>query len=347
MATLLSALETQVRRHLNELPVLSDPSAPTVTPQGTTGATTYSYKVVAMHRQGQTAASSAGSTTTGNASLSSTDFNRITWTAVAGATAYRVYRTVGGATTGQIGIVGAVTQFDDTGLTADATTAPSVNTAGGRFWSSEELIDILNKGIHDLWGALIDLNEDHHQTVDTTNVSMAADDDVLTGVPTDVFRVLLIEPLDMTASGAHRWVRFTPKPYNSSAFTNARALASQDPSAGLEIYYSVSQAGAPIGAPTIHVAPAVSTTITLRFVYVPTLAAKTASDSNPIAGQSDNALIAWTVAYARAKEREDRSPDPNWIAIYATEKNGLLVRLAPRQTQEPEVVEDFFGSYLS
>ena len=53
--------------------------------------------------------------------------------------------------------------------------------------------------------------------------------------------------------------------------------------------------------------------------------------------------MAWTVAFARAKEREDRSPDPAWLAIYATEKQNILTRLTPRQTQEPEIVGDMFG----
>ncbi len=346
MATTLSSLESQVREHLVELSSLSNPSAPTVTPQGTTGATAYSYKVVALHRQGQTAASSAGSTTTGNATLSSSDFNRITWTAVTNATAYRVYRTVGGATTGQIGIVGAVTQFDDTGLTADATTAPTVNTSGGPFWSSSELVTHFNNAIKDLWKAYIDLHQDHVQTVDITNVSQAADAVTLTGVPSDVFRVLLIEPLDRTSSGTARNLIYRPRKYNSDEFANARAAGSLTPTFGGVVYYSVSQAGAPVGAPTIHVAPTLSSAVSLRFVYIPTIATKTASDNNPIPGESDAALVAWTVAYARAKEREDRMPDANWLAIYGNEKKNLLTASTPRQEQEPEYVEDVFDSYL-
>ena len=221
-----------------------------------------------------------------------------------------------------------------------------LNEATARFWMSAELIDIINLGIKDLWGAIIDLNQEHFLTVDTLLVSLAANATSLTGVPADVFRVHLIEPLDTTASGAHRWVKFTPKDYNSAAFINSRAQASQDPSNGLEIYYTLSQAGAPVAAPTVHVAPAVSTAISLRFVYVPILAAVAAGGSNPIPGESDNALVAWCVAYARAKEREDRSPDPNWLAVYSTEKSNLTVRLTPRQTQEPEVVEDFMDSYM-
>lgn len=346
MATLLSSLETQARRHLKEIATLSDPSAPTVSPQGVTGATAYSYKVVAQHRYGTSAASSAGSTATGNASLSSTNFNRVTWTAVTNASAYLIYRTVGGATTGLIGVVGETLQFDDTGLTGDSSTAPSANTSGGAFWSSTELIDIANKGLKDLWGAIIDLYEEHFLTIDVSNVSQAADGETLTGVPSDVFRVHLIEPRDMTPGATGAQVFYKPKPFRSDDFTNARAMVAQSISAGLYIYYSVSGAGSPIAAPTINVAPKISTALNLRFAYVPTIPAKTASDSNPIPGESDNALICWIVAWALAKGREDKSPDPNWLALYSTEKTNVVVRSAPRQEQEEQVVEDLFGSYM-
>ncbi len=209
------------------------------------------------------------------------------------------------------------------------------------FWSSDELIDIMNKGIKDLWGAIIDLNQEHFLTVDTTNVSLAADTASLTGVPSDVFRVHLIEPSDTTVSPGQR-ILFVPRDYNSNEFTNARSLTAQDPNGGVRIYYTLTQAGAPVAAPTVLVAPQLTSALALRFVYVPILAAVTSGGNNPIPGEADNALIAWTVAYGRAKEREDRSPDPNWLAVYATEKRNLLVRLTPRQTQEPDVVEGVF-----
>lgn len=214
------------------------------------------------------------------------------------------------------------------------------------FWTSNELVDIINKGIKDLWGAIVDLNQEHFLTVDTTNVSLAVNGVTLTGVPADVFRVHLIEPGDTTVDTGGGSVLFRPKDYNSNEFINARAMTAQDPSNGLKVYYTLSAAGAPVAAPTVHVAPKLSTALSaLRFVYVPVLAAVAAAGNNPIPGESDNALIAWCVAYARAKEREDRSPDPNWLAIYATEKQNLLVRLTPRQTQEPDVVDGFFDAF--
>jgi len=213
------------------------------------------------------------------------------------------------------------------------------------FWTSAELVSLFNHGIKDLWGAIVDLNQEHFQTIDTSNVSLAASATSLTGVPTDVFRVLLIEPADTTVAGSSPYVLFRPADYNAPEFINARMLGNQDPTGGLCVYYTLTQAGAPVAAPTVITAPKLSTAITLRFVYIPIIATKAASDANPIPGESDNALIAWVVAYARAKERPDRSIDPVWINIYATEKKNLLVRLTPRQTQEPEVVESLFSGW--
>ncbi len=213
------------------------------------------------------------------------------------------------------------------------------------YWTSAELVAHFNTGIKDLWGAIIDIHQEHFLTVDTSLVTLAASATSLSGVPTDVFRVELIEPADTTTAGAANNVLFFPRDYKHPDFINARMLSAQDPTGGLTIFYTVSQAGAPVGAPTILTAPKVSTAISLRFVYTPIIAAKVVSDANPVPGESDNALIAWCVAYARAKEREDRSPDPNWLAIYATEKQNLLVRLTPRQVQEPEVVDGLFEAY--
>ena len=80
--------------HAGAATSLTTPSAPTVTNVGTTGTTTYTYVVIAIDAaHGYTAASAGGSTTTGNATLSTTNFNRIAWTAVSGAVLYAVYQT--------------------------------------------------------------------------------------------------------------------------------------------------------------------------------------------------------------------------------------------------------------
>lgn len=215
--------------------------------------------------------------------------------------------------------------------------------ATATFWTSAELIQHMNDGIQNLWGAIIDLFEEHYITVDTTNVSLAADGTQLTGVPSDCFRVHLIEPKDTTSAGTAPNTIFLPREYNGFEFANARTLTSQDPRAGLKIYYQMTGAGYPVDTPVVLTAPKISTALTLRFVYVPGIATKAAGDNNPIPGQSDKALHAYTMAFALAKEQEDKMPHPGWLSIYKTEKDSILQRLTPRQSQEPVVVEDMFG----
>jgi hypothetical protein len=219
-----------------------------------------------------------------------------------------------------------------------------LNEATARFWSDAELLDHAVHGIHDLWGAILDLHQEHFLTNDATNVSLAADATSLSGVPTDVFRVHSLEPRDLTTSGTARNMEFVPKDYNHADFVGARSLGAQDPD-GATVYYCLINAGAPVGAPSILVAPKLTTAVNLRLVYNPTVGTLTSGDNNPIPGEGDAAVIAWIVAFARAKEREDRSPDPEWLAIYGTEKKALLTRLTPRQTQEPDTVEALFEPY--
>lgn len=217
------------------------------------------------------------------------------------------------------------------------------------FWSEAELAAHIVNGIKDLWGAIADLHQEHYATDDATNVTLSASSNSLSGVPSDVFRVLLIEPRSLSSSDSGRAVRFVPRDYNSPEFENARAMSAQEASGGLVIYYAVWGAGAPVGAPTIKVAPQISTAMNLRLVYIPTLADSLFNDfdtdNNPVPGESDMALIAYCIAFARAKERDDRSPDPNWLAVYATEKQNILTRLTPRQEQEPEYVTGMFEEF--
>lgn len=113
---------------------LSVPTGLSVTPQGTTGATSYGYAVTAVNAQGETVASSTVTTATGNATLSSSNKNHLAFNASNGATSYNVYRQSGGATQGKIGSVtgtGATAYtFDDTGLAASGT-APTAQTGTG------------------------------------------------------------------------------------------------------------------------------------------------------------------------------------------------------------------------
>jgi hypothetical protein len=214
------------------------------------------------------------------------------------------------------------------------------------FWSSAELVDIINKGIKDLWRDIVDLKQEHYLTVDNTNVSLAASTSTLTGVPTDVHKVYLIEPRDVSNTSTSRNLIFKPLDYNHVVFQGARTANAIDPTNAV-IYYAVTGTGTPVAAPTIYVAPQVSSAVNLSFAYVPSLADKTAADNVPIPGEADNAVIAWTVAFARAKERDDRSPDPSWLAIYATEKQHLLESLGLRQYQEAQIVDAMFEEYWS
>jgi hypothetical protein len=106
------------------------------------------YKIVAKTGAGvtlgYTPASSAGSTATSNATLTSTNKNIVTFSSVTGAAAYDVYRTTAPTSPSTTGLIGTVTAtinsatgiqttsyaFSDTGLAGDSTTAPTVNTTG-------------------------------------------------------------------------------------------------------------------------------------------------------------------------------------------------------------------------
>ncbi|MBT9156770.1 MAG: hypothetical protein DDT37_01759 [Firmicutes bacterium] len=110
---------------------IASPAAPTVAVIGATGTTTYRYRITARSRIGETLASPETTITNGNATLSATNLNRITWTAVAGAVDYRIWRVFSGgtpATTGAIATVAALT-VDDTGLAA-AGVIPAADTTG-------------------------------------------------------------------------------------------------------------------------------------------------------------------------------------------------------------------------
>jgi hypothetical protein len=113
------------------------------------------------------------------------------------------------------------------------------------------------------------------------------------------------------------------------------------------------QQGAPVAAPIILCAPQVTATVNCRMVYNQVLPAITnvggmtppATDFNPIPGSADTAIIAWIVAYARSREADaaQRSPDPEWLAVYSTEKNNLVNQLDQnRSTQDQEVVDALF-----
>ncbi|HON26188.1 MAG TPA: hypothetical protein PLJ73_09785 [Myxococcota bacterium] len=70
---------------------LTTPTGLTVTPTGTTGSTAYSYRISAFNSVGETLACVSVATATGNATLSATNYNAVTWSAVSGATGYNIW----------------------------------------------------------------------------------------------------------------------------------------------------------------------------------------------------------------------------------------------------------------
>jgi hypothetical protein len=216
-----------------------------------------------------------------------------------------------------------------------------LNEPTASFWTDAELTSILHNGVRDLWRAINDNFQNYFLTIDATNVSMAAGATTLTGVPADVSIVRLIEPRSLTS---YPFVKFLHRPYDHPDFQAARAAGTFDPSQLGTIYFDISDAGAPVAAPTIRVAPSISAALLLTLGYVPTLkySGVGAFTDNPVPGESDQALVNWGVAYARAKEREDRSPDPAWVQMYSAEKQNILTSLTPRQTQDETVAEGMF-----
>jgi hypothetical protein len=217
--------------------------------------------------------------------------------------------------------------------------------SSARLWSDAELLVLANNAIKDLWAAVIDLYQDHIVTIDETNMSIAASANTITGVPADLFRIVMIQPRTLGALSSNPGLVFQPRNLLHPDFVQAQAT-SPVPPRNTTIFYAVINAGAPVGAPTIRIAPMPSSAVNLSVWYNPVIAAKIASDANPIPGESDTAITEYIIAFARAKEKEDRAPDAEHLSIYATEKRKILIALTPRSVQEPEVVEAFFQDYV-
>ncbi len=211
------------------------------------------------------------------------------------------------------------------------------------FWNDQELLDHLNNGARDLWRMIVDLYEHHFLTViDTPYIDAGAS--VIYQLPEDVHRVVLIEPRVVGTGTANPGLIFKPLPYTDPRFLNARGMAAQDPRDTV-CYYTPYGEGGPVNPPTIKIAPTFTSAVNLTLAYNHTLPRFDEDDRNPIPGEADNALVAWCLAFARAKEREDNRPDPGWLAIYQTEKRNLQQQLAPRQSQEPQFVLGMFEGY--
>lgn len=128
-ATNTTTLGTLAAKNVTAIPLPASGSI-TVTPTGTTGSTTYTYSLQACLADGTCNAAGASSTTaSGHATLSASNFNRLSWSAVAGAASYKVRRDVGGATQGVIWTGTALT-VDDAGLAGDGSGKLAVDGTG-------------------------------------------------------------------------------------------------------------------------------------------------------------------------------------------------------------------------
>lgn len=113
---------------------LTTPVNLAVSPQGSTGSEDYSYRVSAFNDVGETLACVSVAITNGNATLSATNYNRLTWDAVTGATGYNIWGRVatGRGETYLDTVYGAVT-YDDKGQSTPSLTflPPEANTTQG------------------------------------------------------------------------------------------------------------------------------------------------------------------------------------------------------------------------
>lgn len=116
---------------------LTTPVNLAVTPAGTTGSTRYSYRVSAFNANGETLACVSVAITNGNATLTTTDKNNLTWDAVTNATGYVIYGRKAAADNG-IGETKLATvntnAYSDTGVDTPSAILipPEGNNTGGQ-----------------------------------------------------------------------------------------------------------------------------------------------------------------------------------------------------------------------
>jgi hypothetical protein len=115
-------------------PALATPTVPVVTHGGAIGTTTYGYKITALNALGETSGSGEGISQLGNASLSGTNWNIISWSAVEKCTGYKIYRTTGGAAPPKLlaQLASTTLVFHDIGQFGASVAVPTTNTTGGQ-----------------------------------------------------------------------------------------------------------------------------------------------------------------------------------------------------------------------
>ncbi len=111
---------------------LAETASVTVTPTGTTGSTAYSYTISAFNNQGENIGTT-GTTATGNATLSATNYNALSWSAVSNATGYNIYgRKASGYGEVYLATVYGVIAYNDTGAdTPNVDILPQEDNATG------------------------------------------------------------------------------------------------------------------------------------------------------------------------------------------------------------------------
>jgi hypothetical protein len=92
-----------------------------VTVVGTTGGTSYDYVILADLDDGRTIVSDTVTVANGNASLSTSNYNRLEWQNAAGVLRFRIYRTTGGVTKRVFTITNGAHDFNDYGGTDEGT----------------------------------------------------------------------------------------------------------------------------------------------------------------------------------------------------------------------------------
>src|SRR5712692_9240635 len=85
--------------------------------------------------------------------------------------------------------------------------------SSAKFWSSQELTDIIIAGIKDLWRDIVDLKQEHYLTLNNTDVYQDIGAIQLSGVPADVHKIYMIEPKDVTSTSNDVGLQYMPLDY--------------------------------------------------------------------------------------------------------------------------------------
>jgi hypothetical protein len=133
---------------------------------GATGATTYKYKVIADLDDGTEIESDELTINTGNAVLSSTNYNRLTWTNATGILNFRIYREVGGVIKRVFTIRNGSRDFNDYG-TDEGETPVSLPTASQRRPIAYAVSPEFNPAGENVW-QWVTITLDIPQTYDTS-----------------------------------------------------------------------------------------------------------------------------------------------------------------------------------